>query len=160
MPRTPNAACDVCDAAGYQFPGTTSAYRCRACRRQTHGTSTAYRRGCRCDVCRAAAVAMTRRSQERYRAKHGVLPSTAYRREHGYGPVYWVPAAVRLAVYERDAYVCQLCSEPTDPSAHHNDDRFPSLDHIVPQSRGGTHEPENLRTAHRVCNARRGASDA
>lgn len=82
-----------------------------------------------------------------------------WRRRNGTGPVYWVPAAVRAAVYEANGYVCQLCALPTDPTAGPNSNLFPSLDHIVPRSKGGTHEPENLRTAHRVCNARRGAPD-
>ena len=134
---------------------------CRDCRalRSPCGTIGRYQRGCRCDDCRAANVAQVRAYQERYREVHGVLPSTAYRRANGYGPVYWVPAAVRVGVYERDGYVCQICDESTDPTAGPNDDLFPSLDHIVPQSKGGAHTPDNLRTAHRVCNARRGNRD-
>ena len=104
-------------------------------------------------------MAAVRAWQNQYRDAHGVLPSTTYRRTGGYGPVYWVSAVVRSGVYERDGYVCQLCGEPTDPGAGPNDDLFPSLDHIIPQSKGGEHTPDNLRTAHRVCNARRGNRD-
>lgn len=32
-----------------------------------------------------------------------------------------------------------------------------TLDHVVPLSRGGTNDPENLRPAHRFCNTGRGA---
>jgi 5-methylcytosine-specific restriction endonuclease McrA len=31
------------------------------------------------------------------------------------------------------------------------------LDHIVPLSRGGTHEPSNVQLAHYGCNSKRGA---
>lgn len=71
----------------------------------------------------------------------------------------FLPSPVlRMAVYERDAWTCQLCGEPTDPNADPWSDWFPSLDHIVPQSHAliPDHSIENLRTAHRWCNAVRG----
>lgn len=64
----------------------------------------------------------------------------------------------RLAIYERDGWVCQLCFEPVDPGLHYLDDWAASLDHIVPQSRVlvPDHSPSNLRLAHRWCNSVRG----
>lgn len=67
-----------------------------------------------------------------------------------------VRASTRREVLERDGWVCQLCSEPIDREAHYLDDWSATVDHIVPQSKGGTHEPENLRACHRWCNAVRG----
>lgn len=58
----------------------------------------------------------------------------------------------RVAVYERDAWICQLCSEPVDPNLEYPDPRAASLDHVVPLSRGGTHESTNLQLAHLKCN--------
>lgn len=53
-------------------------------------------------------------------------------------------------IWERDGGACQLCGEPiTDPKQR-------SIDHIIPISRGGTHEPANVQLAHRVCNSRKG----
>lgn len=69
---------------------------------------------------------------------------------------FLVSPVVRAAIYERDRWLCQICYEPVDANAHYLDDWAPSLDHIVPQSKGGGHEPENLRLAHRWCNAVRG----
>lgn len=65
----------------------------------------------------------------------------------------WITQSRRHRLYERDDYICQICHEPTDPDASHLSDWYPSLDHIVPRSKGGTHEDDNLRTAHRYCNA-------
>lgn len=65
-------------------------------------------------------------------------------------------ARVRPEVYRRDGLVCQICLEPCDPNAESSSDWYPSLDHIVPRSKGGSHNLENLRTAHRWCNAVRG----
>lgn len=64
----------------------------------------------------------------------------------------------RLAIYERDGWICQLCSEPVDGTLHYLDDWAPSLDHIEPQSFAliPDHSPKNLRLAHRWCNSARG----
>ena len=74
---------------------------------------------------------------------------------------YYIAAATRLAVYERDGWVCQLCLEPVDPdlmSLNPHDDWAPSLDHIVCRSWTDEpdHSPRNLRLAHRWCNSVRG----
>lgn len=66
-------------------------------------------------------------------------------------------AVLRAEIYERDDWICQLCGDRVDRDTHWNAPLAPSLDHIAPQSLGGSDEPENLRTAHRVCNTLRGA---
>jgi 5-methylcytosine-specific restriction endonuclease McrA len=33
---------------------------------------------------------------------------------------------------------------------------FPTLDHLIPASKGGTDDPENLKLAHRSCNRAKG----
>lgn len=56
----------------------------------------------------------------------------------------------------RDGRRCQICLKKLDlrlPSTH---DYGPTLDHILPVSRGGTNESNNLRLAHRICNMKRG----
>lgn len=62
----------------------------------------------------------------------------------------------RMALFARDDWVCQICMEPVDYSADPSSDWYPTLDHIVPQSKGGSHDVGNLRTAHRWCNSVRG----
>lgn len=64
--------------------------------------------------------------------------------------------ADRRIVFERDAWVCRLCSEPTEPDSDYLSDWYPTIDHIVPRSKGGADEVSNLRTAHRWCNSVRG----
>ena len=63
----------------------------------------------------------------------------------------------RNVVFTRDGWLCQLCGQPTNPNARPQDDMRPSIDHIVPLARGGSHTYDNLQTAHRVCNSRKGA---
>lgn len=61
-----------------------------------------------------------------------------------------IPPGVRAAVVARDGFTCGLCGEPVDPTNFH-------LDHIVPWSRGGGHNVENLQVAHPRCNSAKGA---
>lgn len=53
----------------------------------------------------------------------------------------------QCSVFERDGYRCVYCGAG---------DRL-TLDHIIPQSRGGSHEPENLATCCSSCNSSKGA---
>ena len=68
----------------------------------------------------------------------------------------WISRTDRIAIYERDDYVCHICSTPTDPESDPLSNAYPSLDHIIPTSLGGDHSPENLKTSHRWCNSIRG----
>ena len=71
-------------------------------------------------------------------------------REHKYRP--WTRLAPR--VYERDKYTCWLCGLPTSGKFHNRDPLSPTVDHVVPRSKGG-HPTDlgNLRCAHFACNA-------
>lgn len=59
-------------------------------------------------------------------------------------------------VYARDGYRCHLCGGDMvmDEAGYHQ--LMPTLDHIVPISRGGKHCYANVKAAHHVCNSRKG----
>lgn len=59
-------------------------------------------------------------------------------------------------IWERDGSICQLCKEPVDPDLKWPDPLSRSFDHIVPLSKGGTHEFANVQLAHAVCNSIKG----
>ena len=61
-------------------------------------------------------------------------------------PKAWIPDALRWEVWERDDFTCQRCGSR----------RRLSIDHIVPESRGGPTVAANLRTLCVRCNARKG----
>ena len=61
------------------------------------------------------------------------------------------------AIFERDGWRCQLCGARVPRSAKWPDPRSPSLDHIVPLSQGGGHEPRNVQLTHLTCNVRKQA---
>lgn len=64
---------------------------------------------------------------------------------------------VRLAeVAMRDRRRCHLCGSSVDLARVWPDPMSPSLDHLVPLTRGGPHAPENVRLAHLRCNVAKG----
>lgn len=63
----------------------------------------------------------------------------------------------RQTVRSRDGDLCWLCDEPIDFTLPEGDGMCASLDHVIPQSAGGTWRLSNLRLAHKTCNGLRGA---
>lgn len=61
-----------------------------------------------------------------------------------------------IDIYERDIWLCGLCVTPVDPDSAWPDPMSPSLDHILPLSKGGTHTYENVQLAHLTCNVSKG----
>lgn len=55
----------------------------------------------------------------------------------------FIPKASRSMVYERDGYRCKACGATENLS----------LDHIIPVSKGGSDDPQNLQTLCRRCNS-------
>ena len=73
-------------------------------------------------------------------------------RPHPRGRAY---QAVRLAVAERDGWICQLCWQPIDARLRRPHPMALAVDHVVLLSAGGSDVMSNLRAAHADCNARR-----
>jgi hypothetical protein len=62
-----------------------------------------------------------------------------------------------LEIYERDGWICQLCSRPVDSSLQWPDLWCASLDHVLPLVARGQHSRGNTQLAHWLCNVRKGA---
>lgn len=60
-------------------------------------------------------------------------------------------------VFERDGWICGICSEPVDREAKAPHPNSASLDHVIPMARGGGHLYENVQCAHFLCNSLKGA---
>ena len=63
----------------------------------------------------------------------------------------------RAVVFARDGFCCQLCGDPLDMDARRSAPFAPTLDHIVPLSKGGHHTYANTQAAHFRCNTSKGA---
>lgn len=62
-----------------------------------------------------------------------------------------------LRVYERDGWVCHICETLVYPYFTGLDSRAPSMDHVIPLSKGGRHSYGNIKLAHVGCNSKKGA---
>lgn len=136
------AMCWICGKPAVRSSTSAELPAHNACRSEMHGPSR-YRRGCRCDVCRFGIREWWRDYRQR-RVALGIPVAAGGR---------WIPEQARLEIYERDGWRCHLCNELVDPCADPNSKWYPTLDHLVPRSRGGSDDALNLRTAHRYCNA-------
>jgi hypothetical protein len=58
-----------------------------------------------------------------------------------------IPESLRNEVFERDGYRCVLCGSTESLQ----------LDHVIPFSKGGKTDKDNLQTLCRVCNLKKGA---
>jgi len=56
---------------------------------------------------------------------------------------FGVPEELRQKIFDRDGRKCVICGAKEDLS----------IDHIIPRSKGGTNDPENLQTLCRSCNS-------
>jgi uncharacterized Zn finger protein len=69
------------------------------------------------------------------------------------------------ALYKRDNGICHICGGKCDWGDHKYKGRYfivgkkyPSIDHVIPLSKGGTHSWNNVKLAHLSCNSAKGAS--
>jgi hypothetical protein len=141
------------DACARQFQFSTFCVRC-GCSTDSKGYRGSTRR-----VCNACEVQASREARRKHRRKYGKNHRDRAR-HHG---VKYVSFPVRY-VYERDGYKCQICSKQVFQKARYRKSdgkihpRSPTIDHIVPMSKGGNHEPDNCQTACFMCNSRKSDS--
>ena len=60
-------------------------------------------------------------------------------------------------IVARDGTDCHLCGGPVDMTLAWPDRDSKSVDHVVPLSKGGAHDPSNCALAHMGCNSSKGA---
>lgn len=57
-----------------------------------------------------------------------------------------------VSLYHRDNGICWLCGKRCDIALDKNNNYYPSIDHVVPISKGGKDSWDNVKLAHRICN--------
>lgn len=73
-----------------------------------------------------------------------------------YGCAVFDESITLKSLYNRDGGICQICGKLTDWNNlknGHIGKTYPTLDHITPLSKGGTHTWDNVQLAHMGCNA-------
>ena len=65
------------------------------------------------------------------------------------------------SLIKRNGLRCAICGELCDPHDHewtdHFGPKYPTIDHIIPMSKGGGHVWDNVQVAHAICNSAKGA---
>lgn len=87
--------------------------------------------------------------------RNKAYPGDDRKRCRRYG-VYFDPKIRREDVFERDKYICQICGikcDPNDRGWGANGATHPTIDHIIPLSKGGTHTWDNVQCACGLCNS-------
>lgn len=56
---------------------------------------------------------------------------------------------------ERDGGHCYLCGDDVLFACHYNDPKYPTIEHVIPIAKGGTHSWGNVKVACRECNTRK-----
>ena len=64
-------------------------------------------------------------------------------------------------LYKKYNGVCQICGKKcdyedyviTEKGVHIAGNMYPSIDHMIPLAKGGTHTDNNVQLAHRICNS-------
>ena len=76
-----------------------------------------------------------------------------------YGCAY-DPSVTLAKLINRDGLRCAICGEMCDRNDHswsrYSGPMYPSIDHIVPMSKGGGHVWGNVQVAHIICNSEKG----
>ena len=115
-----------------------------------------------CDVCGKQFITYNpqqkRCSTECAKAhKRGKQPSKNHRKRiRMYGGEYDRSVTLKRLI-ERDGLRCKICGEMCDPNDHRWSKWFgplyPTLDHVIPLSKGGGHTWDNVQVAHAICNS-------
>ena len=78
------------------------------------------------------------------------------KRAYRYGCIEFDNTITLKDLIIRDKGICKICGMPTDETDIKNGHigrMYPTLDHIIPLSKGGTHTWNNVQLAHMYCNA-------
>jgi len=125
-----------------------------------------------CKMCAAMFVgrsAQAKMCSEECRRLRQIRTASARIKDLYYGPAFdpvtraypGKPRQDALIAYlvDRDGDKCGICRRKVDitlKSGTKGSRKGPSIDHIVPRSKGGTDDPANLRLTHWGCNQARG----
>ena len=113
-------------------------------------------------------VARTRcRPCQKFRANEHAKANAMLRRAIRDGAAY-AELVMRLDVFERDGWICQLCRQLVPEKSRsasgtymggRADPLAPTVDHTIPVTKGGDHILGNCVTAHRTCNSQKWKKD-
>lgn len=134
----------ICEVCGKQY----------TLRERMQGGDTKY---CRDNGCCSVSCS---RKRNRRKLRESGFPRNHLHRAHKYGCDYESGITLKKLI-KRDGLRCAICGEMCDPNDHEWTKYFgptsPTIDHIIPMSKGGGHVWNNVQVAHAICNSTKGA---
>lgn len=110
---------------------------------------------CQDNGCCSKACAKKR---SRRKLRKSGFPKNHLHRAHKYGCVYESGITLEKLI-KRDGLRCGICGEMCDPDDYswteYSGPMRPTIDHIIPMSKGGGHTWDNVQVAHAICNSRK-----
>lgn len=97
---------------------------------------------------------IARSNKEKYRKKHPDRVNSANRRRKSAKRGVYQEKFENIDIFERDNWVCHICKKLTKGKKHPNY-RSPTIDHIIPTSKGGADAPFNVACACLKCNIKK-----
>lgn len=160
----------TCPICGTTFMGTARRMYCgKTCSRKAHEANPARPKCIECDRpaiarerCRSHWNALRRQERGRENEAWNDRARAAYhqRRARKKNPDGRIEQITTADVAVRDREMCGICSTAVDMTLIYPDPGSPSLDHVIPLSRGGEHTWENVQLAHLGCNWKKHAKVA
>jgi 5-methylcytosine-specific restriction endonuclease McrA len=96
------------------------------------------------------------KKRSRRKLRKSGFPKNHLHRAHKYGCAYESGITLEKLI-KRDGLRCGICGEMCDPNDHSWTEYFgpmyPTIDHIIPMSKGGGHTWDNVQVAHAICNS-------
>jgi hypothetical protein len=95
------------------------------------------------------------RESNKARAEATAFPGTKNKSYYARAKLHGAPAEVGITLnklIKRDGLTCKICGLPCLYYGDYLADLYPTMDHIIPISKGGGHTWDNVQVAHRICN--------
>ena len=132
----------VCEICGNEYTVRT--------RMEKEGLKYCTDNGCCSNAC-------ARKKNHRKNRMNGYSKSHRHRARK-YGCEYDGSVTLKRLI-RRDGLRCGICGKMCDPNDHSWTDYFgamsPTIDHIIPMSKGGGHTWDNVQVAHAICNSKK-----
>lgn len=114
----------------------------------THGDAAFFYGPCQC----CGTNYTTRRTEVRW-CSHACKRRQLNARRRARKQQAYVADVAPIAIYERDEWTCKICGLDVNRDQAVPWPFAPTIDHIIPLAKGGTHEPDNVQCAHFICNS-------
>ena len=112
-------------------------------------------------VCSKECARKSKRDAEHQSRKRRGVQDNHRHRARKYGCEYDSSISLKRLI-DRDGLRCAICGKMCDPNDHswskYFGPKYPSIDHIIPMSKGGGHTWDNVQVAHIICNSEKGDS--